>query len=232
MQRFYYDIKLWTDLTIDDKDFFHQISHVLRSVIWDGIMIFNWDSYDYFYKITEIAKKGIKLSLQEKIKNKKDSDIVINLYQVTPNKYEKIEYIIQKWVEIGIRNFIFYSSERSQKLVINEKKIERFKFIIKESLEQCGWNIMPSLIFLNKPDFQLIKWYKIVCHIKIEDSINLKNFKISKDLINIFVWPEWGYSDKEISNFQDNWSQIINFWERVLRTETTGIVLGFFLLNR
>ncbi|HBA45209.1 TPA: hypothetical protein DEG21_03085 [Patescibacteria group bacterium] len=34
-------------------------------------------------------------------------------------------------------NFTFFNSERSQKLVINDKKIERFNFIIKEALEQC-----------------------------------------------------------------------------------------------
>lgn len=232
MQRFYYDIKLWSDLIIEDKDFFHQISHVLRSLISDEIMIFNGDSYDYIYEIKEITKKWIKLSLKEQIKNKKDNELVINLYQATPNKYEKIEYILQKWVEVGIRNFIFYPSERSQKLVINDKKIERFKFIIKESLEQCSGNILPTLTFLYKLDLSSIKWDKIVCHTKTENSINLKDFKISTNLINAFVWPEWWYSDKEITNFLDNWSQIINFWERVLRTETTGVVLGFYLLNK
>lgn len=232
MQRFYFEIPLWGDLFIEDKDFFHQISHVLRSVIWDLIAIFNWDSYDYVYEISEITKKWIKLSLKEKNKNIKDHDLAINLFQAIPNKYEKIEYILQKWVEIGIKNFTFYSSERSQKLVINDKKIDRFKFIIKESLEQCGGNIFPSLTFMDKLDFKNLAWDKIVCNTKIENSIVLKDFQIKDSAINVFVWPEWGFSDREIGEFQDNWFQIVNFWERILRTETTWTVLGFHLLNK
>jgi len=232
MQRFYFEAKLWWNLFIDDKDFFHQISHVLRSLIWDLITVFNWDSFDYIYEIVEITKKWIKLSLKEKIKNTKDNNLTVNLFQSVPNKYEKIEYILQKWVEIGIRNFTFYQSERSQKLVINDKKIDRFKFIIKESLEQCGGNIMPELNFVNKINFKDLVWDKIACHTKIGNSISLKDYQISNNLVNVFVWPEWWFSDREILEFQNNWAQIINFWERILRTETTWIVLWFHLLNK
>lgn len=220
------------DLLIDDKDFFHQVSHVLRSLIWDEIIIFNWDSYEYVYEIKEITKKWIKLSLKEKIKNIKDSNLSLNLFQAMPNKYEKIEYILQKWVEIGIRNFIFFYWERSQKLVINEKKVERFNYIIKESLEQCGWNILPKINFVSKLDLALISWEKLVFHTKTEKSIQLRDLQISNNEINLFVWPEWGFSDREISNFQNNSFKIVNFWERVLRTETTWIVTSFYLLNK
>lgn len=232
MQRFYFEIELWENITIDDKDFFHQISHVLRSVIWDKVNLFNWDSYDYIYSISEIKKNQINLKFCEKIKNNKDADLILNLYQSIPNKYEKVEYILQKWVEIGIRNFIFFQSERSQKLIINEKKLDRFKFIIKESLEQCGWCILPEIRFISKLDLWKINWEKIVCHTNMIDSIDFKKYKIDSGIINLFIWPEGWFSEKEISDLKYNWAQIINFWERVLRTETTWVVVGFYFLNR
>jgi 16S rRNA (uracil1498-N3)-methyltransferase len=62
----------------------------------------------------------------------------VSLYQALPNKYEKIEYILQKGVEVGISKFVFFRSDRSQKLLLSPAKIERFAAIAREAVEQCG----------------------------------------------------------------------------------------------
>ena len=67
-----------------------------------------------------------------------------------PNKYEKIEYILQKGVEIGITKFVFFRSDRSQKLLVTPAKIERFENIAREALEQCGGMVMPEIRWLEK----------------------------------------------------------------------------------
>jgi RsmE family RNA methyltransferase len=41
---------------------------------------------------------------------------------------------------------LFFRANRSQKLVISDKKVERLNKIIKEAAEQCGRNIIPGLI--------------------------------------------------------------------------------------
>lgn len=238
MQRFYFEkTEVWElfskkFLEIKNDDFFHQISRVLRSRIWDQIIIFNWDSFDYIYEIENINSKWIKLIQLERIENIWDYKKEINLYQALPNKYEKIESIIQKWVEIGISNFIFFNSERSQKLVINEKKKERFDFIAKEALEQCNGNKKPNIMFIDKlPILTSISWEKLVLHTKKQNSISLSELDKNLEKINLFIWPEWGFSEKEIWVFEANHCKIINFWERILRTETAWIVAWFYLLN-
>ena len=72
----------------------------------------------------------------------------ITLCQALPNKYEKIEYILQKGVEIGIKKFVFFRSDRSQKLILSDGKKERFLLIAKEALEQCGGVIFPEILFV------------------------------------------------------------------------------------
>ena len=46
--------------------------------------------------------------------------------------------------------FVFFRSERSQKLLISPAKEARFQEIAREALEQCGVVIMPEIIFENK----------------------------------------------------------------------------------
>jgi len=237
MQRFYFDkTQIWElahkkTLEIKDKDFFHQISHVMRARVWDKIIIFNSDGFEYIYEIASISSKTVNLNLVESLGNTCDPEIEINLYQALPNKYEKIEYIIQKWTEIWISNFVFFNSERSQKLAVNSAKIERFEIIIKEALEQCGWNKKPNIYFYEKLPLASVNWEKLVLHTKMENSKNLKEIEKTWEKINIFVWPEWGFSDKEIELFVNNYCKIINFWERILRTETAWVVASFYILN-
>lgn len=72
------------------------------------------------------------------IESSGDPKTRIILYQAIPNRYEKLEYAIQKGVEVGISEFVFFPSERSQKLVITPAKIERFTAIALEAVEQCS----------------------------------------------------------------------------------------------
>jgi len=108
MQRFFLSTDLSSILEITDKDLYNQITKVLRSKIWENFIFFNSiDQVDYIYKLEEIKKNSLVFSFIEKIE-KKESDLILNLYNSLPNKYEKIEYIIQKWTEVWISNFYFF----------------------------------------------------------------------------------------------------------------------------
>jgi 16S rRNA (uracil1498-N3)-methyltransferase len=47
--------------------------------------------------------------------------------------------------------------------------------------------------------------------------------------VNIFIWPEWGFSEEEIENFLKNNFKKVFLWNRILRTETAGVVTGFYI---
>lgn len=97
MQRFFFpELPFGNDITIDDTSFVHQISRVLRSSVGENIMLFNGDGQEYRYTIESIGKKEITLSFRQSHENGCDPKNVIRLYQAIPNKYEKIEYILQK----------------------------------------------------------------------------------------------------------------------------------------
>ena len=97
MQRFSLPkLSLDKNLIIREVSFVHQISRVLRFKIGENIILFNGDGWEYIYTISSIDKKEIGLSFEKKYANVSDPKILIRLYQALPNKYEKIEYILQK----------------------------------------------------------------------------------------------------------------------------------------
>jgi 16S rRNA (uracil1498-N3)-methyltransferase len=202
----------------------------MRIQVWEHIILFSWDGNETEYEILAIEKRSIWLRWISQKTPHTESSKKISLYQALPNKYEKIEYILQKWVEIGISRFVFFRSERSQKLLMSPAKIERFLSIAREALEQCGGVRMPDIIFLNSFPENLDM---SVTHLSL-DTIGEKNRIVSYDSVQeIWLWvgPEGGWSDTERWEMIDKWFIFARFGERVLRTETAGIVIAFGFMN-
>ncbi len=232
MQRFFVTFPIQVDMVVTDTDMVHQLTRVLRVAIWEHIVLFMGDRSEMEYEITTTWKKSIWLRwVASRVPNTEPHKRV-TIYQALPNKHEKIEYILQKWVEIGIARFVFFRSDRSQKLLLSPTKIDRFIAIAREALEQCGGVVMPEITFADafpEDTTASIEMSNIVLDtlwesIRISQYDNLQN-------MGLWVGPEGGWSDAERVRMQDNGFIFARFWERVLRTETAGIVIGFGFLN-
>lgn len=233
MQRIFLQQNFWNDFIIENKDIIHQLLNVLRYKIWQEIIFFNGkELIDYKYSIQEIWKKYIKLFFIEKIIKNEYYNKKVYLYQALPNKIDKIEDILDKATQIWVYKIIFFKSERSQKILINEHKIDRFKKIIIESVELSNRNILPKLEIIDKIDLSHISWEKIYFHTIEFESILLKNLVFKDDIVNIFIWPEWGFSWNEEQNFNTNWFTKVYLWNNILRTQTAWIVASFYILNK
>ena len=233
MQRFYFE-NIKNYFFIEDKNFINQVLKVLRSQLWDKFIFFDGKKYtDFVFEISEIQKNKIFFKKLEEIDKNSEIDFEINLFSSIPNKLEKIEFIAQKWTEVWVSNFYFFKSQRSQKKFLNENKVDRIKKIIQEASEQSNRNKIPNFQIIEKIDFEKLKKEKnIFLHTKDENSIKLSEIKAkSWEKINIFIGPEWWFSDEEIEIFQKNNFQKIFLWNRILRTETVGFTVAFFIIQ-
>lgn len=230
MQRFYKP-NLEKKFFIDDREFKNQVLKVLRWKINDDFIFFDGkNDKDFVYKLYDIQKDKLFFEKISEIEKKSEINFELNLFASLPNKIEKIEFIVQKATEIWVTNIYFWKSERSQKIFLNENKIERIKKIILEAVEQSGRNKIPEFKIFEKIDLEKIEWKNIFLHTKNENSKNLKDINFAEK-INIFTWPEWWFSDQEVKFFEEkNWERIY-LWDRILRTETAGIVTSFFIIQ-
>ncbi len=242
MQRFYIkNLKIKENIfSLREKNIVYQLVKVLRTRIGMELILFDWEeNIDYLCEVVDFAKKEISLKLLKKIEKNTESEFEINLFQALPNKLDKLEYIIQKWVEVWIYKFFFYRSKRSQKLSITEKKEERLNRILVEAIEQSGRNKISELILSSKvsPLENKETWNNIFLHTKNKNSQKLSEFinnlptesQTWDSHLNIYIWPEWGFSNEEVERFEKNNFTRIHLWNRILRTETAGIVTAFTL---
>lgn len=269
MQRFYITSPLTIDFVLTDEAIIHQLTRVLRVSLWEEIVLFDGDGSEYGYRIEAITKKSLSLRGIWRHFPHTETKKAITLYQALPNKLEKIEYILQKGVEVGIRRFIFFRSDFSQKLILSESKKSRLISIAREALEQCGGLVMPEIDFVDGPD--ALSFLRPIYEVKrsievplgwIQESSNLKSMDSGtsprwqkqwsqaknivldttgivlkmqempqNDAVSLWVGPEGGWSPKEREKMKENGFIFARFGERVLRTETAGVVVAFALLH-
>lgn len=221
-------------IQIKDTEIIHQLTKVLRSRIGDKISIFNGkDSQDHIFEIIELAKREISIKKESHLENNSEISFELSLYNGMPNKLEKVEYMLQKGTEIGFTKFCFFRTERSQKLNLSPNKIQRLEKIIIEAAEQSGRAKIPELIFEEDFDIQhLPEWENIFFHTKNDKSIEINKIDPKIDSkINLFVGPEGGWSDSEVEILETQ-TYRVHLGNRILRTETTWIVTGFFLIQK
>jgi RsmE family RNA methyltransferase len=221
------------NFVLKDKNIIHQLSRVLRSKPWDEIIFFDGkDYFDYIFKIKEISKTEIFFEQIWRIEKNNKLDFELNLFQAIPNKMDKIESIIKNWTQIWVSNFLFFKATHSQKLIVSDKKEDRLRKIIIESVELCGRNDIPWLIIGEKINFLNLSWKNIFLHTKDDKSKKLKDLKVNGDkIINLFIWPEGWFSNDEIWRFEKNNFEKVFLWDNILRTELAWIASSFYLIQ-
>ena len=229
MQRFYVTGELTDIIELSDVIIHHQVTRVLRAKPGDYIVLFNGDGSEREFEVREITKKTLKFHGWTQRNPQTEWKIALSLFQALPNKMEKIEYILEKWVEVGIRRFVFFRSDFSQKLILSDAKKQRFHTIAKEALEQCGWLIMPEIEFRDSfPHDERGDQNKLL---DTTGAIMKLTEMPQKDMIHLWVGPEGGWSESERKKMKENGFIFVRFWERIMRTETAGIVTAFSLLH-
>ena len=96
MHRFFVPFPLTIDVRITDTDILQQLIKVLRIQQGESIVLFDGDGSETEYEVTYVEKKSILLRGKNRTFPETETKKSLTLYQALPNKYEKIEYILQK----------------------------------------------------------------------------------------------------------------------------------------
>lgn len=223
-------------VTIEGGDAKH-LKTILRAQAGDKISVVS-ESKEYIAEIESINKEDIICTLLEEVMTNNETKINITLCQGIP-KQTKMETIIQQNVELGVKRFIPLITERTV-VKLNEKdreqkKLDRWQKIAKESAKQSKRNIVPIVEDI-KTVKQLIEKLKneeaeVIVPYELEDVKLLKDvLKEPKENYYIVIGPEGGFDIKEIEMFQEIGAHIVTLGKRILRTETAGVVTSSVVL--
>ena len=209
----------------------HHATHVLRLKTEDKIILFHNDPYDYSAVITQINKKTVEVYIDSKFENQKNPTIHLRLFQSLSSS-EKMDWIIQKSVELGVSSIIpMYSKRSNIKLQGSraEKKLSHWQQVIISACEQSGRSSLPKISLPKKIEECLsLKNEKNGNHLKLILSPKEKNTLQSLNNpsvknIDIMIGPEGGFTEGELNQTIKSNFVPIGLGPRILRTETAPL---------
>ena len=205
-----------------DKGLIGQLKKVLRAKEGDKFWLFEGSGLEYLGQLIELSANQAKFLIIDRRQGIAEANSQIVLYQ-SLIKADKFEWVLQKATELGVAAVVPVVSARSIVRQVTPAKMKRYQEILKEATEQCGGAVIPELSLpvsfidavkhsAKQPGVKMIAWEK-------EGEADLIKAKDSC----IFIGPEGGFTEEEISLAKDSGITPVSLGKRILRAETAAI---------
>lgn len=217
----------------------NHIKNVLRMKKGDRVFLSCETDLEYECSLEEISSDRIKARILDVHGMETELGTEIILYQGLP-KGDKMEFIIQKAVELGVTKIV---PVRMKRCVVKldekkaKKKTERWNSIALSAAKQAKRGIIPEV--------SCVKSYKEALEeAKNQDMLfvpyeEAKGIAYSRELllqakkkasIGIIIGPEGGFEEEEIVAAREAGGKTLTLGKRILRTETAGMAMLSILM--
>ncbi|NMP25514.1 16S rRNA (uracil(1498)-N(3))-methyltransferase [Rahnella sp. SAP-1] len=208
------------------EDAANHVGRVLRMQPGQQIQLFDGSNQIFNASLARVDKKGVAAQLAEGQLANNESPLNLHLGQVI-SRGEKMEFTIQKSIELGVNTITPLFSERCGVKLDGErlaKKLQQWQKIAIAACEQCGRNRLPEI----RAAMPLEQWcaekdnsLKLNLHPRASHSIN--TLPLPVEHVRLLIGPEGGLSAEEIAMTTGYGFTDILLGPRVLRTETTAL---------
>lgn len=229
------------DIYIRGNDYNH-IKNVLRMrpgeviSVSDGIT-----EKEYRCHIEDFTRDAVHCRLDFIKEADTELPVRIILFQSLP-KADKMEFIIQKAVELGVSDIVPVATKRCVVKLDKKKaasKTERWNMIAKAAAKQSARHAVPvvhevlsfkeALDRAESCDVRLIPYELAEDFSKTREIINEQK---PEGTIALFIGPEGGFAEEEIEAAKEAGVEPITLGRRILRTETAALVVLSWLIYR
>lgn len=224
-ERLFIDAPLSADASIAcDGDKAHYLLNVLRLKAGDVILIFNGRDGEWRARIRDVAKRRCSLVAEELVRSQEaGSDIV---YLFAPLKRSRLDYMVQKAVELGAARLQPVLTRRT---VPDRVNLERMHANAIEAAEQCGILRVPEVCAPVPLAALLASWDAgrriIFCDEAAEGSDPMSILsRLERGPLAVLIGPEGGFApeEREVLHAQ-SFTTPIPLGPRIMRADTAAV---------
>jgi 16S rRNA (uracil1498-N3)-methyltransferase len=202
----------------------HYLLNVMRMKDGDPVLLFNGRDGEWLAHVADAGRKSCTLALAERTRPQPTpSDLH---YLFAPLKQARLDYMVQKAVEMGAGRLIPVITEFTQVSRIN---IERMRANAIEAAEQCGILSVPDIDEPRKLDAVLDGWPTeralIFCDESAAGGDPAAALKaIGQQRLSVLIGPEGGFSEAERTRLAAlPFVTPISLGPRILRADTAAV---------
>lgn len=236
MHRFFVPQPFAEEMEITGADA-HHICNVLRMHSGQYIQIVSSDRVTALMEIKTATADAAFVRFVRRIEQVNEPSVRIILAQGLA-KGEKMDLIVQKAVEVGVDTIVPLAMENSVVKLDGDKakkKVERWQKIAEEAAKQSKRDIIPKVERVMRMDEVLQEFDCTVKFIAYEGEKQQGLKKALREIrdfaeILLIVGPEGGIASKELKAAENAGTVIVSLGNRILRTETAGLVAAAAIL--
>jgi len=206
------------------RDASHYLVTVLRFTAGDAILLFNGRDGEWLATLAKPDRKSATVTLVRQ--TRAQPEIVDIDYIFAPIKTGRLDYIVQKAVEMGASRLIPVITRHTQHARLN---VERLHANMIEAAEQCGILSVPTLEPERKLDTLLVQWPVDRTIIFCDERAEIQNAVAAlqatpRGPLAVLIGPEGGFSNEERQAILKLPSVTrLSLGPRILRADTAGI---------
>jgi len=211
------------ELTLPQRAANHLV-RVLRHRTGDRVRLFDGRGREAEGEMTAAHRRhGCRVRILAVAEVSRESRLAIELLPAI-SRGEKMDWVIQKSVELGVAAVRPLVTERSEVRLEGDaaRRMQRWRQIVIAACEQCGRTVLPEVhppapLQQASPD--------AATRLVLDPSAEYgpRAYPPADEAIAIAVGPEGGFSAPELGHLEARGFRTVRFGPRVLRTETAGI---------
>jgi 16S rRNA (uracil1498-N3)-methyltransferase len=207
----------------------HHAVRVLRLKRGDRVILFNGDGAEYAAVVAEASAERCTLDVTGRESVDREAPFAVTLAQAVASG-ERMDYTIQKAVELGVSAIQPLESRRSVVRLLAERadrRVAHWQAVVIAACEQCGRNRVPSVLPLTRLDA-----YFSASTLRPDSGQRLlptpRSTRRLRDLerpggsVVILAGPEGGFAPEEEQAAERSGFLPVRMGPRVLRTETAA----------
>ncbi|MBN1866759.1 16S rRNA (uracil(1498)-N(3))-methyltransferase [Candidatus Sumerlaeota bacterium] len=217
----------------------HHAARVLRLKTDDAVRLFDGEGFFYEGRIARADKRGVEVEIRSAAESQAEARRRVALI-VGVLKGRKIDFLVQKSVELGVAEILLFPAERSVAkrgaAIEGEATDERIDRIVVSACKQCGRaTLMPVRFFARLEDAldavpagatRYVFW-EATAHSRAEQK---SGFAAPDDGACALIGPEGGFTPEEIEAVRAAGFETRSLGPRILRAETAALAAATILL--
>ncbi len=224
MHLFYTPDIAGSDYTLNEDESKHAI-RVLRLNIGDEVKLVDGKGGMYNAKVTDPNPKRCKLEITKTVRDFGKKPYHIHIAVAPTKNLDRMEWFVEKAVEIGIDEISFLKCARSER---KELKLDRLEKIAVSAMKQSLKAYLPRLNELTPYKTFLTNLNSIsgtyIAHLEEGNRQDLKQIDTSIKSICVLIGPEGDFTPEEIELALAKGIKPVTLGESRLRTETAALV--------
>lgn len=204
----------------------HHVRGVLRLSRNDEVILLDGHGAVHEARLGLVAREGVTALVGAALAADTESPLDITLVQAI-SRGERMDYTIQKAVELGVRRIVPVVSQRTVVRLDRrreDKRLEHWRGVIRHAAEQSQRSVLPRL----EPVCDLAAWLEAApaagCFVLQPGATRpLAREACPGGAVYLLAGPEGGFDRRELERMKSADVVAVSLGPRVLRTETAAV---------